>query len=115
MKATLSAFVMVASLFAGDASAQGVNLTGPYRCIQGCLPGYAGQPAFITQDGWNLNLVNEAGVPSRAWIDWPGHIWAQYWNEGALVGPDGMLVQFDRGQVWQRDFGLLPFPTTLHY
>ena len=32
----------------------------------------------------DLNLVNEVGEPSRAWIDYPGHIWAQYWNEGAL-------------------------------
>jgi hypothetical protein len=105
----------VASFLATDASAQGVYLTGQYRCIQGCLPGFAGQPAFISQDGWNLNLVNEAGAPSRAWVDWPGHIWAQYWKQGAVVSPDGVFVQFDRGQVWQRDFGPPPFPPTFHY
>jgi hypothetical protein len=115
MKAALSVIVMFAALFAVDASAQGVNLTGQYMCIQGCLNGYASQLAFITQDGWDLNLVSEAGQPSRAWIDWPGHMWAQRWNEGAVVSPDGMLVQFDRGQVWQRYLGAPPLPPTYRY
>ena len=66
-------------------------------------------PAFVTQNGWELNLVNEAGQPSRAWIDYPGHIWAQYWNEGAVYSPDGMTIQFDNGSVWQR---FVPPPTT---
>jgi hypothetical protein len=57
-----------------------------------------------------LNLVNEIGQPSRAWIDWPGHLWAQYWEEGAVVSPDGMTIQFDRGTVWQRDLGPPPPP-----
>jgi hypothetical protein len=113
--AASSAFVMFASFFATDASAQGVNLTGQYTCIQGCLYPYAGQLAFITQDGWELNLVSETGEPSRAWVDWPGHIWAQRWNEGAVVSPDGMVVQFDRGQVWQRYLGPPPVATTYHY
>jgi hypothetical protein len=110
MKILLRTFVMLAAFFAVNASAQGVNLTGQYLCIQGCAPGFAGLPAFITQDGWDLNLLNEAGVPSRAWIDWPGHLWAQYWNEGAVISPDGMVVQFDRGQVWQRYLGPAPKP-----
>ncbi len=36
----------------------------------------AGPPggfAYITQYGWDLNLVNEMGISSRAWIDYPGH------------------------------------------
>jgi hypothetical protein len=49
-----------------------------------------------------MNLVNEAGIPSRAWIDYPGHIWVQNWNEGAVYSPDGMIIQFDHGTVWQR-------------
>ncbi len=36
------------------------------------------------------------------WIDWPGHIWAQNWNEGAIYSADGLTIQFDRGKVWQR-------------
>ncbi len=36
------------------------------------------------------------------WIDWPGHIWAQNWNEDAIYSADGLTIQFDRGKVWQR-------------
>ena len=108
MKAALSAFVVLAGLAATDASAQGVNLTGQYRCVAGCRAGTGGTPAFITQNGWDLNLLNDAGEPSRAWIDWAGHFWAQSYNEGAVFSPDGMIIQFDRGTIWQRDFGQPP-------
>jgi hypothetical protein len=101
----LSGFAIIAALAATDASAQGVNLTGQFRCVQVCAPGLQGQPAFVTQNGWNLNLLNEAGEPSRAWIDWSGHIWAESWYEGALFSSDGMVIQFDRGTIWQRDLG----------
>jgi hypothetical protein len=78
------------------------------RCCNTC-PQISGGPgqAYITQNGWDLNLVNEVGQPSRAWVDWPGHIWAQSWNEGAVYSPDGMVVQFDRGSVWVRNLALL--------
>ena len=72
-----------------------MNLSGEFRCVQGCL---GPSPAYVTQNGWDLNLVNEVGQPSRAWIDYPGHVWAQYWNEGAVYSPDG----FDNESVWQR-------------
>src|ERR1700730_17840634 len=93
------------TIAATQASAQGVNLTGQFRCVQVCAPGLQGQPAFVTQNGSNLNMLNEAGDPSRAWVDWPGHIWADGWHEGALFSADGMTLQFDRGTVWQRDLG----------
>jgi hypothetical protein len=96
---------IMAMLTATGASAQGIDLTGRYRCVQLCAPG--DQPAFITQSGWNLNLVSEAGRPSRAWIEWGGRIWAESFNEGAIYSPDGMTIQFDRGKVWQRDLGEL--------
>ena len=102
------AMMAVLSITAGSASAQGVNLTGPYRCVQLCAPGLEGQPAHITQNAWNLNLLNEAGEPSRAWIDWNGHLWAESWQEGALISGDGMTIQFDRGTIWQRDLGPPP-------
>lgn len=92
------------ALAATQASAQVLNLSGRFRCVQGCAGGSAG-PAYVTQNGWELNLVNEVGQPSRAWIDYPGHIWAQYWDEGAVYSPDGMTIQFDRGTVWERDLG----------
>jgi hypothetical protein len=89
---------------ATEASAQEVNPSGPYQCVVNCAgPG----PATVTRNGWDLNLVNEIGVPSRAWVDWPGHIWVQSWNEGAIFSPDGMTIQFDRGTVWHR---ILPQP-----
>jgi hypothetical protein len=104
MKVLLSLVAVLGALAATKASAQGVDLSGPYRCVQMCQEGFAG-PALVTQRGWDMNMVNEAGVPSRAWIDRPGHIWAPGWNQGAIYSPDGMVIQFDRGTVWQRDLG----------
>lgn len=99
-------FIAIVTLIAANcaalapAKAQAViNLSGQFQCVQGCRgPG----PAYVTQNGWEINLVNEVGQPSRSWIDYPGHIWAQYWNEGAVYSPDGMTIQFDNGSVWQR-------------
>ena len=101
MKLKLIFGVAIAALTVTAASAQVqvLNLSGQYQCIQGCR---GGGLAYVTQNGWDLNLVNEIGQPSRASDDWPGHIWAQYWNEGAVYSPDGMTVQFDNGSVWQR-------------
>jgi hypothetical protein len=118
MRKIFGAFVLLTTLVATDASAQWVNLTGQYRCVQVCqlnpaLPAYVAPngsylqqvgPAYVTQNGWNLNLVNEVGVPSRAWIDYPGHIWAENWGEGAIYSPDGLTIQFDRsGTIWRRE------------
>src|SRR6516165_1334260 len=86
----------------------GGGLSGQFQCIAGCA-GVVG-PAFITQNGWDLNLVNEIGQPSRAWIDWPGHIWVQNWNEGAVYSADGMTIQFDNGTVWAKNVILVVPP-----
>ena len=83
-------------------SGVGPGLSGQFRCIAGCAGGLAG-PAFVTQNGWDLNLVNEIGQPSRAWIDYPGHIWVRSWNEGAVYSTDGMTIQFDNGTVWAKN------------
>jgi hypothetical protein len=106
----LSVLALMAALAATDAAAQGVDLTGQFRCVAMCAPGLQGQPAFVTQNGGNLNLLNEAGEPSRAWVDWSGHLWADNWHEGALFSADGMTIQFDRGTIWQRDLGEPPAP-----
>jgi hypothetical protein len=87
----------------------GPGLSGQFQCIAGCAGGSAG-PAFVTQNGWDLNLVNEIGQPSRAWIDWPGHIWVQSWNEGAVYSTDGMTIQFDNGTVWAKSVILVVPP-----
>lgn len=105
IKAFPGVLALLAALAATGASAQGVDLTGRYRCVQMCREGLVGQPAFVTQNGREMNLLNEAGEPSRAWVDWNGRFWARSWNEGANYSPDGMVIQFDRGTVWQRDLG----------
>jgi hypothetical protein len=104
----VSVLAVLAAIGATEASAQGVNLTGQYRCVQLCAGGLQGQPAYITQNGSRMNLLNEAGEPSRAWVDWSGHIWAESYREGALFSTDGMTIQFDRGSIWQRDLGEPP-------
>ncbi|GLR90577.1 hypothetical protein [Bradyrhizobium iriomotense] len=97
---------MLAALAATGASAQSMNLTGMYKCTQMCR---GSLPAHVTQNGPELNLLTEAGVPSRAWPDWfspANRIWIDAFNESAVYSPDGMLIQFDNGTIWQRD--LLP-------
>jgi hypothetical protein len=100
---------MMGTFVATEASAQGVNLTGRWQCVALCL-GAPGSPAFITQNGWQLNMVSEAGVPSRAWVDYPGRIWVESANQGAIYSPDGLTLQFDRGTIWQRAPEILPPP-----
>jgi len=95
-------WVLAASLaLVAAASAEDVNLTGRYRCVQGCVA-QEGDFALATQHGFDLDLVNEAGVAAKAWIDRPGHIWAERWREGATYSPDGTTIQFERGAVWLR-------------
>ena len=92
----------VAMLAATAASAQSVNLTGAYQCIQNCR---GGGLAYITQNGPSLNLVTEAGVASRAWPDWYApatRIWVDLYNISAVYTPDGTAIQFDNGTIWQR-------------
>lgn len=97
----LGVAIVIAALAASEASAQGVNLTGRWRCVELCL-GPPGSFAFITQNGWELNIVNDAGEPSRAWVDYPGRIWVERANQGAIYSPDGTTLQFDRGSIWRR-------------
>jgi hypothetical protein len=110
MKAYLYTLAAAAALTTTGALAQIVDLTGPYRCVQLCRAEPGGR-AFITQYGRDMNLVNEAGEPSRAWFDRPGRIWVRNWDEGATVSGDGFTIWFDRGTIWQRDLGpLAPAP-----
>jgi hypothetical protein len=109
MKVVVGALALSAALVATDAAAQ-VNLTGRWQCIELCTAGLPNQYAFITQNGWELNVVNDAGEASRAWVDYPGRLWIQQANMGAIYSPDGMFIQFDRGTVWQRAIDLPPPP-----
>jgi hypothetical protein len=109
MRRLVAAAGLVLAL-ADGASAQSLNLTGPYRCVAVCQGGFEGGPAFVTQNGDELVLLNEAGRSSRAWPDVYApttRIWAEAWDEGAVYSPDGMVIQFDNGKIWQRD---LPVP-----
>ncbi len=114
MKVLSIAIALSVTVLATGASAQGVNLSGPWQCVALCL-GPPGGIAYITQYRWELNVL--AGVPSRAWIDYPGHIWFPIGNQGAVYSPDGLMIQFDTGTVWQRDVALLtpvvPFPSAV--
>jgi hypothetical protein len=111
MKVVLSAIALSATMLASGvsaASAQSViNLSGQWQCVASCIAPPANF-AYITQNGWDLNVVNEAGMPSRAWVDYPGHIWIDRANQGAVYSPDGFTLQFDSGTVWQRAAVLPP-------
>lgn len=98
MKAALLAIALTTTVASG-ASAQDVNLTGRWQCVAACI-GPIGGVAYITQYGSNLNI--QAGVPFRAWVDHPGHIWIDGAHQGALYSPDGSTLQFESGTVWQR-------------
>jgi hypothetical protein len=102
---------MAWSLASTGASAQSINLTGVYTCVQMCR---GGLPAHVTQNGPEINLLTEAGIPSRAWPDWyypATRIWVEALDQSAVFSPDGLLIQFDNGTIWQRD--LLPLPPPL--
>ena len=110
MRMISSVIAIVTVLVAGQAYAQSINLTGAYRCVESCRSGLVGAPAFVTQNGPNLNLLNEAGQSSRAWPDWfapATRIWVGAWEQGAVYSPDGMIIQFDNGTIWARDLGTL--------
>jgi len=97
---------LVAACVATAASAETINLTGTYRCIQMCRDGMLGAPTFVTQNGNAVNLTTETGESYRAWPDWNApysRIWIEARGEGAVYSPDGMRIQFDDGRVWQRD------------
>jgi hypothetical protein len=103
MNAIFGASAVAAALLATNAAAQQpIDLSGQYVCIQSCASEVSRQRAFVTQNGWNMNLINEAGIPSRAWVDWPGHIWIDSYQEGAIYSRDGMFIQFDHGAIWRR-------------
>jgi hypothetical protein len=98
------ALATLIALMACDASAQAIgtqgrapNLSGLYQCVRNCA---GASLARITANGWNLVLTNEFGQTTKAWIDWPGHIWVPALNEGAVYSPDGFTIQFSRGTVW---------------
>jgi hypothetical protein len=112
MKVTASVIALLAAFTTTDVSAQEVNLTGRWLCVAQCV-GTPGSFAFITQNRWEMNMVNETGQSSRAWVNYPGRIWVDRANQGAIYSPDGLTIQFDRGEIWQRAPELPPPPPLL--
>jgi hypothetical protein len=105
MKTVLTAaalgVALLGTLAPTAASAQGVNLSGRWLCVVKCS-GPPGGLAVITQYDRELNVVNDVGAASRAWVDYPGRIWLERANEGAIYSPDALTLQFDSGTVWRR-------------
>jgi hypothetical protein len=102
---------LAAACAASGVSAETINLTGTYRCIEKCQDGALGAPTFVTQNGSAVNLRTETGASYRAWPDWNApnsRIWIEARGEGAVYSPDGMRIQFDDRRVWQRDIGPPP-------
>jgi hypothetical protein len=95
------------AIFVTEASAQVVDLTGRYRCIQVCSVGSIGKSGYVTQSEGSLNVRSQTGASSWASIDWfsSHRMWLEDWNEGAVFSADGMIIRFDRGTIWQRDSG----------
>jgi hypothetical protein len=104
MRARLFALIALFALWATGAWAQAIgsqedipDLSGVYRCVRECSgPGLI----RIAQVGRELGVVNELGQPGRGWIKWPGRIWMESWQEGAVYSPTAFTIQFDRGTVW---------------
>ncbi len=101
MRAHAIAVCLSAALMATAASAQvnGVDLNGRYLCVRACASDAPGPFAFVTQNGWELNLVNEVGTPSRGWINYPGRLWVDRAQVAGIYSPDGMTIQFDNGTI----------------
>jgi hypothetical protein len=109
MQRSITMVAVAVAMFATDALAQDGVLTGRYRCVQLCRPGFELAPAYVTQNGDELNIVDEAGIGARASLDWFSHkFWVHRWNEGAIYTADGTTIHFDHGRIWQRAFGVEP-------
>ncbi len=103
MRMTSGMIGVAAALVASAAFAQvnGVDLNGRYQCVAFCA-GAPGGFAFVTQNGWELNVIDDAGQPSRAWVNYPGRLWVDRLQQPAIYSPDGLTIQFDRGTIWRR-------------
>lgn len=102
MKHLSVAIGLAAALTAGSASAQSVDLTGTWQCMQMCRGDHL---AHVTQNGPELNLVTESGAASRAWPDWfapANRLWIDAYNISAVYTQDGTAIQFDNGTIWTR-------------
>lgn len=80
MKKFIVGCLVALGLMTSPASADIANLTGRYICVKNCN-GMLWHSAYVTQNGWDLNLLTGANEPLRAQTDWfsPNRIWiAEY-------------------------------------
>jgi hypothetical protein len=111
MKRMIAAVVLLTTaLLIGGASAQILDLSGRYRCIQYCAVTPPGQFAFVAQNGTELNLTDDAGITWRGYVERPGRIWVHRLDQSAIYSPDGNTIHFERGTIWQRDLGVVVAP-----
>jgi hypothetical protein len=103
MKMALGVGCLMAAISAPAFADPAINVDGVYRCVQLCAPGYEGARAYVGQSGSQVNLVGEAGDAATGYIEWPRRIWSDKWDEGAMLSPDGIKIQFDHGKVWIRE------------
>ena len=103
MKTFIVGCLVALGLMTSPASADIANLTGHYICVKNCN-GMLWHSAYVTQNGWDLNLLTGANEPLRAQTDWfsPNRIWIVAWNTGAVYSPNGWVIQFDNGMIWRR-------------
>jgi hypothetical protein len=104
MKNVIVGCLVALGLMSSPASAEIANLTGHYVCVKNCN-GTLWHSTYVTQNGWDLNLLTGANEPLRAQTDWfsPNRIWIAAWNTGAVYSPNGWVIQFDNGMIWRRD------------
>ena len=69
MKKFIVGCLVALGLMTSPASADIANLTGRYICVKNCN-GMLWHSAYVTQNGWDLNLLTGANEPLRAQTDW---------------------------------------------
>ena len=82
---------LLAACAATGASAETINLTGTYTCIQMCRNGMIGAPAYVTQNEQAVNLTTEAGETYQAWPDWNAP-YSRIWIDARGEGPNGLSL-----------------------
>ena len=101
MKVVLAAFALSTALIPSSASSRRCKLDWK-MAVRGAVH----RPArwLCLHHAIRLEPQRRKRHPSasRAWIDYPGHIWVNRTNEGAIYSPDDLTpLQFDRGHAFR--------------
>ena len=114
MKGFIVGSLVALGLMSSPASADIANLTGHYICVKNCS-GKLWHSAYVTQNGWDLNLLTEANVPIRAQTDWfsPNRIWVGAWNTGAVYSSERLCRSVRQWDDLAKALPLLRSPPSL--